>query len=72
VQYCIKVIQFASEVFGVAAPLAPAPRFNKSKTAAGLRCSQISDPKLPSMMANHQKEIEEFGNNDDFWLFGYG
>ncbi|KAH7069322.1 ChaC-like protein-domain-containing protein, partial [Paraphoma chrysanthemicola] len=23
-------------------------------------------------MANHQKEIEEFGNNDDFWLFGYG
>ena len=23
-------------------------------------------------MADHQKEIEEFGNNDDFWLFGYG
>jgi cation transport protein ChaC len=23
-------------------------------------------------MADHQKEIDEFGNNDDFWLFGYG
>ncbi|KAF3001302.1 hypothetical protein E8E13_004992 [Curvularia kusanoi] len=23
-------------------------------------------------MADHQKEIEEFGNNNDFWLFGYG
>ncbi|XPS70567.1 hypothetical protein M3J09_002778 [Ascochyta lentis] len=23
-------------------------------------------------MADHQKEIEEFGSNDDFWLFGYG
>ncbi|KAH4311477.1 gamma-glutamylcyclotransferase [Parastagonospora nodorum] len=23
-------------------------------------------------MADHQKEIEEFGINDDFWLFGYG
>jgi hypothetical protein len=23
-------------------------------------------------MADHQKEIEEFGNKDDFWLFGYG
>ncbi|KAF1936737.1 ChaC-like protein [Clathrospora elynae] len=23
-------------------------------------------------MADHQSEIEEFGNNDDFWLFGYG
>ncbi|KAH7399667.1 ChaC-like protein [Pyrenochaeta sp. MPI-SDFR-AT-0127] len=23
-------------------------------------------------MAEHQKEIEEFGQNDDFWLFGYG
>lgn len=23
-------------------------------------------------MSEHQKEIEEFGNNDDFWLFGYG
>ncbi|KAJ4400560.1 hypothetical protein N0V91_008602 [Didymella pomorum] len=23
-------------------------------------------------MSGHQKEIEEFGNNDDFWLFGYG
>jgi hypothetical protein len=23
-------------------------------------------------MADHEKEIEEFGNNDDFWLFGYG
>lgn len=23
-------------------------------------------------MADHQKEMEEFGNNDDFWLFGYG
>lgn len=23
-------------------------------------------------MADHTKEIEEFGNNDDFWLFGYG
>ncbi|KAF2831109.1 ChaC-like protein [Ophiobolus disseminans] len=23
-------------------------------------------------MSDHQREIEEFGNNDDFWLFGYG
>jgi hypothetical protein len=23
-------------------------------------------------MSEHQKEIDEFGNNDDFWLFGYG
>ncbi|KAF2626847.1 ChaC-like protein [Macroventuria anomochaeta] len=23
-------------------------------------------------MAVHQKQIEEFGSNDDFWLFGYG
>jgi hypothetical protein len=23
-------------------------------------------------MSGHQKEIEEFGKNDDFWLFGYG
>jgi len=23
-------------------------------------------------MADHQKEIDEFGNSDDFWLFGYG
>lgn len=23
-------------------------------------------------MADHQKEIEDFGKNDDFWLFGYG
>ncbi|KAF3046666.1 hypothetical protein E8E12_011496 [Didymella heteroderae] len=23
-------------------------------------------------MSEHQKEIEEFGNDDDFWLFGYG
>ncbi|KAF2187621.1 ChaC-like protein [Zopfia rhizophila CBS 207.26] len=23
-------------------------------------------------MTEHQKEIEEFGKNDDFWLFGYG
>lgn len=23
-------------------------------------------------MGDHQKEIDEFGNNDDFWLFGYG
>ncbi|KAF1912650.1 ChaC-like protein-domain-containing protein [Ampelomyces quisqualis] len=25
-----------------------------------------------STMSDHEKEIEEFGNNDDFWLFGYG
>ncbi|KAJ4319476.1 hypothetical protein N0V94_003900 [Neodidymelliopsis sp. IMI 364377] len=23
-------------------------------------------------MSDHQKEIEEFGSNNDFWLFGYG
>ncbi|EDU46099.1 conserved hypothetical protein [Pyrenophora tritici-repentis Pt-1C-BFP] len=23
-------------------------------------------------MADHQSEIEAFGSNDDFWLFGYG
>jgi hypothetical protein len=23
-------------------------------------------------MADHKTEIEEFGNNDDFWIFGYG
>ncbi|KAF1840382.1 ChaC-like protein [Cucurbitaria berberidis CBS 394.84] len=23
-------------------------------------------------MADHQREIETFGSNDDFWLFGYG
>ncbi|KAJ4345881.1 uncharacterized protein N0V89_012017 [Didymosphaeria variabile] len=23
-------------------------------------------------MADHEKQIEEFGKNDDFWLFGYG
>jgi hypothetical protein len=26
----------------------------------------------PYIMSDHQREIEEFGNNDDFWLFGYG
>jgi hypothetical protein len=23
-------------------------------------------------MAEHKSEIEAFGNNDDFWIFGYG
>jgi hypothetical protein len=23
-------------------------------------------------MAEHKSAIEDFGNNDDFWLFGYG
>jgi hypothetical protein len=23
-------------------------------------------------MAEHRSEIDEFGNNDDFWIFGYG
>ena len=23
-------------------------------------------------MADHQNEIDTFGNNDDFWIFGYG
>ena len=23
-------------------------------------------------MTDHEKQIEEFGKNDDFWLFGYG
>jgi hypothetical protein len=23
-------------------------------------------------MSEHEKEIEDFGQNDDFWLFGYG
>ena len=27
---------------------------------------------MSNNMSEHQKEIEEFGNNDDFWLFGYG
>ncbi|KAH7408079.1 ChaC-like protein [Phaeosphaeria sp. MPI-PUGE-AT-0046c] len=27
---------------------------------------------IQAKMSGHQKEIEEFGNNDDFWLFGYG
>jgi len=23
-------------------------------------------------MKSHEQQIEEFGKNDDFWLFGYG
>jgi hypothetical protein len=26
----------------------------------------------PYSMSNHHEEIEEFGNTDEFWLFGYG
>lgn len=23
-------------------------------------------------MADHEQEIQDFGQNNDFWLFGYG
>ncbi|KAF2847835.1 ChaC-domain-containing protein [Plenodomus tracheiphilus IPT5] len=29
-------------------------------------------PLSSATMTDHEKEIEEFGNQDDFWLFGYG
>ena len=29
------------------------------------------DPQT-TKMTDHEKEIEDFGSNDDFWIFGYG
>ena len=40
----------------------------RSLTCIITSCSHSLDTK----MADHQKEIEEFGQNNDFWLFGYG
>jgi len=34
--------------------------------------SESPDIELEPNMSDHQKDIEEFGNNDEFWLFGYG
>lgn len=35
-------------------------------------CSECPTNNARMAMTEHEKDIAEFGKNDDFWLFGYG